>query len=262
MQFTIQQKEKYKSQSRLPCGKHYKRTIIRSQMYDALPLITTTTMLNDTDKSKQSDLDFELRSLIDTIGKHFSTKNILYKLDFDCWRYIITSNFLYPHEIYATILLINKYFNQLFDKKWLINTLTNKNALTKYYQGLIKHCKCVCKNSTDKYNQIKFATSMCLIIENLSKVKDKLDLMNKKVQCLCCCNKWEDWSHYRCNGNCKFSETDVDNACNFAGVIIDCRSKFPVLKFLHCCCDCNMDPSSYLNVILRCNFAKNEYFLQ
>ena len=257
----MQQKEKYKLQSRLRGGirNQYEYAITQSQIYDALPHMTTTptTISNEIDKSKQSS--FELISLIEKIGKYYSTKNILHKLDFDCWRYIITSNFLYPHEIYGTILLINKHFNQLFDKKWLINKLTNKTALEKYYRGLIQHCKCVCINDDDRYDQIYFATSMILIIERLSNVKDKLDLMNKKDQCLCCCNKWQDWSHYRCNGKLNENKNKIENESNFGGIIIDCRTKFPVLKFLHCCCDSSMDRESYVSIVLR--FLENEYFL-
>ena len=238
-QFLTQQKEKYKSPS---------------ETYIYVPLLRTRIFLNKKDDFKYiNQSEFELISLIKTIGQYYSTKNILHELNFDCWSYIITSNFLYPNEIFGTILLINKYFNKLFDKKWLIKKLANKNILQKYYRALIKHCKDVCNNDDCRYDQIYFAISMILTIENLSKVKDKLDSLNQKDQCLCCCKNWEDWSHYRCN--CKLNTNTSENTnenenetknknkyqSNFAGIMIDCRTKFPVLKIVDCYCNHNIN---------------------
>ena len=128
------------------------------------------------------DKDKELASLVSKIYNFYSKNNFLQRLDFDIWRYIINVKYLYPYEIFGTILLLNKYFNKLFDKTWLIKILANKDALIIYYEGLIKHCQhilslggieCNC-NSCFKHSE-----SMIEIINDLFEMDTKLQITSR-----------------------------------------------------------------------------------
>lgn len=86
--------------------------------------------MNNILKTNDNDynLSFVKSIVIDKINIH-SNFQFLEKLDFDIWRYIISQNYSRPHEICDTMLLINKYFSQLFDKCWILNKLSNKKSL-------------------------------------------------------------------------------------------------------------------------------------
>ena len=168
--------------------------------------------------------------MINKIGQYYSKNSFLQRLDFDIWRYIITQNFLYPHEIYGTILLINKHFNQLFNEKWLKNKLANEKTLTTYYQGLIKYC--------EEYKDIlfegklriqtDFAQSMITIIQKLSEIESRLDLIDDN-NCLCNCTEWQNWNHFQCS----MIDCNKKNP-NFAGILIDLERDYPIAKILKC----------------------------
>ena len=129
-----------------------------------------------------SHKDKQLTSVVSKIYKFYSQNNFLQRLDFDIWRHIIISMHLYPHEIFGTILLLNKHFNKLFDKQWLIKILANKDALIIYYQGLIKHCEYLLPLGRIEYNCdscFKHAKSMIKIITDLFEMDKKPTLTSK-----------------------------------------------------------------------------------
>ena len=172
------------------------------------------------------DPAFIKATVIDKINK-YSTFEFLQKLDLDIWRYIIIQNFLYPHELYGTLLLINNYFNQLFDKSWLLNTLSSRKSLVSYYQGLIN------------IDDIWFYRSMIEMICKLDKIKDDLEC----VDSLCNCVNSSDWKHmhHDCDNqlcNSKMEKIHSKN-CHFAGTAIEISDDDVELKFLECVCSHN-----------------------
>ena len=219
------------------------------------------------------DLAFIKAIVVDKINK-YSTFEYFQNIDLDIWRYIVNENFLYPHEICGTLLLINKYFNQLFDKKWLLNKLSNKQSLILYYKGLID----MVSHWKDNYPYsavMAFGESMIEIIDKLYEMKDDL----KSINSLCNCTNISDWlsmhMHHNChhgdklcnnkmesiskhsnassiaNSNLDTNHTTADdnssgnysyrvnNSSNFAGISIEIEYIRIKLKFLECICGDN-----------------------
>ena len=186
------------------------------------------------------DLAFIKAIVIDKINK-YSTFEFLQKLDLDIWRYIIIQNFLYPHEIYGTLFLINNYFNQLFDKHWLLNKLSSGESLISYYQGLLNIWLSADNSTSDNIDDIAFYRSMIKMICKLDKMKDDLDCIDS----LCKCVNSSDWKHMHhdcdnqlCNSKMEKKDLNLKN-CNLAGTAIEITHDSVTLKFLECVCSHN-----------------------
>ena len=194
--------------------------------------------------SNSNDDNEELASLISRIYWFY---NLLERLDFDIWRHIIIQNFLFPHEIFGKILVLNKYFHTLFDQKWLINKLANSSALKMYYQSLINKCNADGRKDYNYEYVTSFAQSMIDIINRLSKLGSFDSFCSRGSWNHCECydpnQKLHDWSYCSLN-------TIGNYDGNLAGIGLDVSSRYsqsPKLYYLKCWCKYN------------CNGVKNGY---
>ena len=209
------------------------------------------------------DLAFIKAIVIDIINK-YSTFDFFQNINLDIWRYIVNENFLYPHEIYGTLLLINKYFNQLFDKKWLLNKLSNKQSLILYYKGL----RSLFSQIYSKYpfHFDFFCESMIHIIDKLYEMKDDL----KSINSLCNCVNSSDWIHMHhnchhddkfCNNKTESGNLSTSNGSNFAGLAFRIGDSFPRLNFLQCVCSDNtIDVKNDMKVLRHLRRHLNDSF--
>ena len=215
-------------------------------------------------KTNNNDLAFIKAIVIDKINK-YSTFEFFQNINLDIWRYIITQNFLYPHEICGTLLLINKYFNQLFDKNWLLNKLSNKQSLILYYKGLID----MVSHWKDNYPYsavMAFGESMIEIIDKLYEMKDDL----KSINSLCNCTNSSDWMHMHhnchhddklCNNKMESSNFSTSNNSDFAGLDFWIGAYFPQLNFLQCVCSDNtIDVKNDIKVLHHLRWKRNHSF--